>query len=963
MPAPRFENPRALALIFILLLVSFVVLTDTISIDYSRSRAAELLNLLNPGFENPITTTPPAVLRGCAQASYIGRNSLYVASGLNALQFKGTDDCSTANSYAYYKLEDTNITITPYTTLEYKISPRDTFGKNVGLDLQICCNEAGQTFYLRDKGIYSSDAILMHPAFQASHPNFQPCCPRSGFATISTSLGSLWGKTIKQVLVAYDDADPVQQGSFDARLDDIRIYENVTPRTFSLKNNITTNPKTVGSGIYISKAPGGSVQVSTTKQPAGVEGIVVDGPIITNIFLKDLQGNNIPKSNVWWNIDFVRSTVDGWAREYNLLGPAYNDGQVKQVLASSANPCARNPRELGDFDCSGGVSITDGVGVLRCAAGLDSGLNICSGGTVDQDTMTGGDIDCDGKITVTDGVNVLRKVAGLSVAGCPPPPPPPVSLVNPSLSPIYYRLSEDQNDPASTIQLWRPNRDYYFTLYGNWTNRISGWEANNGGLMTDQAGSAIAFKWKGERLRMVVRTGSGTRGFRGTYKYGNTGETGPIQPQLPPASGNDFQEIDLANLPYGDHEFTLYSTEDTQGGTGSGILWVGGFVVYGDHTTSPPPTSGNLGGGLRVGSPRYVGAGSPLPTHLFQVTTSAVPGVNIGALSAVPGGASSSGNTRQSLAAGQKIFWDSIVGGVGPYTFSIVSDDPADDPNNGFANKYDVLVHACVNCFDHPAGEYVRNPNYSDSGWFSNARLDIGSTISPFTDVSVVVVPKGGGINDKVIALSIPNFQNRISSLFARLINNVQSYTLYFKNLISPSSARAALTGYRWVGCQTAPFTLLTTTINSTQQVDAEYARGEWNKIKPNIIPQLLTLGFADNPSLGDSMNSVSYIPKDYIVYAQDSNPITLELFNAAAIAMYRVSGNKMLETDIYLREGYSTSNNFFFNAIEHEFGHVLGLEHSSTGSVMYSSNRDDRKYYPNDEERAALQDIYSECY
>ncbi len=65
----------------------------------------------------------------------------------------------------------------------------------------------------------------------------------------------------------------------------------------------------------------------------------------------------------------------------------------------------------GDADGSGAVTVTDGVAVLRSAAGLSSSCtehaNSC-------------DVDASGGTTVTDGVNVLRKAAGISITeSCP----------------------------------------------------------------------------------------------------------------------------------------------------------------------------------------------------------------------------------------------------------------------------------------------------------------------------------------------------------------------------------------------------------------------------------------------------------------------------------------------------------------------------------------------------------------
>jgi hypothetical protein len=57
----------------------------------------------------------------------------------------------------------------------------------------------------------------------------------------------------------------------------------------------------------------------------------------------------------------------------------------------------------GDADGNGTVTVTDGVAVLRAAAGLSSSC-----------TIAVCDVDGNGTIGVTDGINVLRNAAGLS---------------------------------------------------------------------------------------------------------------------------------------------------------------------------------------------------------------------------------------------------------------------------------------------------------------------------------------------------------------------------------------------------------------------------------------------------------------------------------------------------------------------------------------------------------------------
>jgi hypothetical protein len=73
------------------------------------------------------------------------------------------------------------------------------------------------------------------------------------------------------------------------------------------------------------------------------------------------------------------------------------------VVASSVTAEAQ---VCGDADNSGAVTVTDGVQVLRAAAGLSS---TC-------DTNSNCDVDGNGSVSVTDGVNVLRKAADLPIS-------------------------------------------------------------------------------------------------------------------------------------------------------------------------------------------------------------------------------------------------------------------------------------------------------------------------------------------------------------------------------------------------------------------------------------------------------------------------------------------------------------------------------------------------------------------
>ena len=69
------------------------------------------------------------------------------------------------------------------------------------------------------------------------------------------------------------------------------------------------------------------------------------------------------------------------------------------------------PGLCGDADLNGTLTVTDGVHILRAAAGLSTDC-----------TPERCDVDGGGTITVTDGVNVLRGATGLSfISSCPQP--------------------------------------------------------------------------------------------------------------------------------------------------------------------------------------------------------------------------------------------------------------------------------------------------------------------------------------------------------------------------------------------------------------------------------------------------------------------------------------------------------------------------------------------------------------
>lgn len=130
-----------------------------------------------------------------------------------------------------------------------------------------------------------------------------------------------------------------------------------------------------------------------------------------NCALCDPQPNPLPDGTVglfeganYYHCDVYRAEWNCRMRSAAVPFCAVCRRRIREVLAQFAAP----PRLCGDADGNGALSVTDGVIVLRSAAGL---ATTCSASC---------DVDGSGSVTVTDGVNVLRRAAGLTgAAACP----------------------------------------------------------------------------------------------------------------------------------------------------------------------------------------------------------------------------------------------------------------------------------------------------------------------------------------------------------------------------------------------------------------------------------------------------------------------------------------------------------------------------------------------------------------
>lgn len=131
----------------------------------------------------------------------------------------------------------------------------------------------------------------------------------------------------------------------------------------------------------------------------------------------DLTSLEVTASTVTWRLGNGAVTTEAATALGGFLTAGAALDPIRVVLPRDEQPVPTSTptptptttpgpeRVCGDADGNGRVSVTDGVNVLRTAAGL-------SGACADPAPC---DVDGNGAVSVTDGVNVLRAAAGLVV--------------------------------------------------------------------------------------------------------------------------------------------------------------------------------------------------------------------------------------------------------------------------------------------------------------------------------------------------------------------------------------------------------------------------------------------------------------------------------------------------------------------------------------------------------------------
>ncbi len=173
-----------------------------------------------------------------------------------------------------------------------------------------------------------------------------------------------------------------------------------------------------GSG-HFPLANGTTVSIEITALDAGaqmqIEGTTLDGPGDRAVIgtMPDLH------LHPQWQLLLDEGVSGDFTIAFRLSASGYESSPVYEATITNVEAAATptptaiptpaptstpgGGRLCGDADGSGAVTVSDGVNVLRAAAGLSSTCN----------DPAPCDVNGNGALTVTDGVNVLRVAAGL----------------------------------------------------------------------------------------------------------------------------------------------------------------------------------------------------------------------------------------------------------------------------------------------------------------------------------------------------------------------------------------------------------------------------------------------------------------------------------------------------------------------------------------------------------------------
>ncbi|HET7578080.1 MAG TPA: GH92 family glycosyl hydrolase [Bacillales bacterium] len=201
--------------------------------DVTKNSGEGITQLAEIALSNGVDTPPPPP---APMQSHIGNgpDSSYTAktnvgwTGKHALSYGGTHQTK-GRAYSYNKIFAVNIKVTPETQLSYYIHPEfmdkdqiDYSSTYVSIDLAFADGS-----YLSDLGAKDQYGVKINPQAMGDSDTLYP----NQWNYILSNIGKVAaGKTIKRILVAYDDPSPAQ---FKGSIDDIKIVGHPKEQTYS----------------------------------------------------------------------------------------------------------------------------------------------------------------------------------------------------------------------------------------------------------------------------------------------------------------------------------------------------------------------------------------------------------------------------------------------------------------------------------------------------------------------------------------------------------------------------------------------------------------------------------------------------------------------------------------------------------------------------------------------------------
>lgn len=202
--------------------------------DITKNSGEDITQLAEIALSNGIDVPPPPP---APMQSHIGNGptSSYTAktnvgwTGKKALTYAGTH-LTKGRAYSYNKLFAVNIKVTPETQLSYYVHPQfmdknqlDYSSTYVSIDLAFADGT-----YLSDLGAKDQYGVKMNPEAQGNSNTLYP----NQWNYIMSEIGKVAaGKTIKRIIVAYDD--PTGPAEFKGSIDDIKIAGQPKKQTYS----------------------------------------------------------------------------------------------------------------------------------------------------------------------------------------------------------------------------------------------------------------------------------------------------------------------------------------------------------------------------------------------------------------------------------------------------------------------------------------------------------------------------------------------------------------------------------------------------------------------------------------------------------------------------------------------------------------------------------------------------------